>query len=304
MFVLVCSTGQPAAPRKPLTHHRQRVHRPPGGVDHAAASAGGRDGPGSSRAPWHDGVVTDATDVPADDLAGLLARADHALARTVDGLSDDQYAQPSQLPGWTRAHVLAHLALNAEALAAVLDGARGGRPVPMYASPERRDTDIAGLAATDPAALRTRLLASTARFAEALAAMGDGDWAGTFDRTPGQRTTRVRDVPLMRVREVEIHHADLGCAYAAGDWPPEFCAVLLDSLRTFAHSHPFTVRPDDLPGTWRYGAEAGAGTDPGEDAVGPVVTGTAAALGWWLTGRGGGEDLTSDTGTLPGTEAW
>ena len=37
---------------------------------------------------------------------------------------------------------------------------------------------------------------------------------------------------------------------------------------------------------------------------GPTVTGTTAALAWWLTGRGSGEGLDVDEGELPGIEAW
>ena len=33
-------------------------------------------------------------------------------------------------------------------------------------------------------------------------------------------------------------------------------------------------------------------------------TGTSAALGWWLTGRGSGEGLTSDSDELPEVETW
>ena len=51
-----------------------------------------------------------------DATTASLRDADHRLVRTVDGLSDEQLAAPSLLPGWTRAHVVAHLALNAEAL--------------------------------------------------------------------------------------------------------------------------------------------------------------------------------------------
>ena len=57
---------------------------------------------------------------------------------------------------------------------------------------------------------------------------------------------------------------------------------------------PFSVRPTDLDRTWHYGEGGG----------GPVVTGTSAALGWWLTGRGTGEGLTSDAGALPEVEPW
>lgn len=236
------------------------------------------------------GCVTDLTGLPRD----LIARADHQLVRTVDGLPDAAWAEPSLLPGWTRAHVVAHLTLNAEALAGVLHGAHVGEPTTMYASQEARDADIEDLAGTEPAGLRERFLAATGRFAEALEAMAPGDWEGRFDRTPGGRSIGLPSVPLMRLREVEIHHADLDAGYAPDDWSAEFGKVLLDSLTKFSTREPFTVRPTDLDGTWHYGDGEG----------GPVVTGTAAALGWWLTGRGAGESLTSDTGTLPEMEAW
>ncbi|WP_210502363.1 maleylpyruvate isomerase family mycothiol-dependent enzyme [Nocardioides xinjiangensis] len=232
------------------------------------------------------------TDV-AGALPELIAQADQALVRTVDGLSDDQYAEPTQLPGWTRAHVVAHLALNAEGLGGVLHGAHVGRPRPMYASVERRDADIADLATASPAELRERLLAATARFTDALGAMHEADWDGRFERVPDGPTYALTSVPLMRLREVEIHHADLGAGYTRADWPEGFRRVLLDSLRAF-RTVPLTVRATDLDGTWRYGDGDG----------GPTVTGTSADLAWWLTGRGSGEGLTSDTGELPEMEAW
>ncbi|WP_229856732.1 maleylpyruvate isomerase family mycothiol-dependent enzyme [Nocardioides flavus (ex Wang et al. 2016)] len=230
----------------------------------------------------------------ADRAPALLPAADRALVRTVDGLDDEAWAAPSLLPGWTRAHVLAHLALNAEGLAGVLDGARRGRPQPMYASAEARDGDIEDLAAAGPAELRDRFLASTTRFEDALAAMRDGDWTGRFERTPGGPEFALANVVLMRVREVEVHHADLDAGYAAEDWPEGFRTLLLDSMTRRSYPAPFVVRPTDLDGTWAYGEGGG----------GPVVTGPSAAAGWWLTGRGAGEGLTSDTTELPEVEAW
>jgi maleylpyruvate isomerase len=227
------------------------------------------------------------------DLTALIGRADTALVRTVDGLADTAYAQPSLLPGWTRAHVVAHVTLNAEALAGVLHGAHVGRPRTMYASSQARDGDIEALAAADPAELRDRFLAPTGGFTEALEAMHEDDWEGRFERTPGGREIRYSAIPLMRLREVEIHHADLDAGYAAADWPEAFRRVLLDSLKSFPTT-PFEARPTDLDGTWSYGDGEG----------GPVVTGTSAAIGWWLTGRGSGEGVTSSTNELPEVEAW
>ena len=236
------------------------------------------------------------TDVLRPD-PDLIARADRALVRTVDSLSAHQYAEASQLPGWTRAHVVAHLALNAEGLAGVLHGAHLGHPQCMYASPEARDADIAGLAAADPAELRERLLAATARFGQAVEAMHEDEWHGRFERTPGGQDIALANIPLMRLREVEIHHADLGAGYSAADWPEDFRTILLESMTKRPYPAPFTVRPTDLGRTWHYG-EGDAGS------TGPVVTGSAAAIGWWLTGRGSGEGLTTDTGTLPEVDPW
>lgn len=224
----------------------------------------------------------------------LIARADQALVRTVDALSDHEYAEPSQLPGWSRGHVVAHLALNAEGLAGVLHGAHLGRPRPMYASPDARDVDIAGLATAEPTELRERFLAATARFGEALEAMSESDWDGRFERTPGGPDFALGNVVLMRLREVEIHHADLDAGYSAADWPEDFRRILLESMTKRPYPAPFSVRPTDLDGTWHYGEGSG----------GPVVSGTSAALGWWLTGRGAGEGLTSDAGALPEVESW
>ena len=234
--------------------------------------------------------MTDVTRTSID----LITTADQALVRTVDGFDDEAYAVPSLLPGWTRGHVVAHLALNAEGLAGVLAGAHVGEPQPMYASPGARDSDIDELAAAGPAELRERLLAATTTFARALEAMNDPDWEGRFERTPGGPSFAVANAPLMRVREVEIHHADLGAGYAAADWPAGFTALLLDSMTKRPYPEPFSVEATDLGDTRHYGEGEG----------GPVVTGRSADLGWWLTGRGSGEGLASGTGTLPRIDAW
>jgi maleylpyruvate isomerase len=224
----------------------------------------------------------------------LLADATARLVRTVDSFGDDDFGRSSDLPGWTRAHVVAHLALNAEGLAAALQGVVAGEPTPMYRSQEARDADIDELAGEAPAELRTRLMAACTEFADAAAAVPTDQWGTRVERTPGgERTFTAVSAVAMRLREVEIHHADLDAGYTRREWPPQFSALLLDAMakRGLARS-PFTAAPTDLDGTWQYGEG------------GPTVRGTAADLGWWLTGRGEGEGLTSDDGRLPGIEAW
>lgn len=222
-----------------------------------------------------------------------LSAATRRLVRTVDAMPDATYAEPSLLPGWTRGHVVAHLTLNAEGLAGALRGLTEGQSVPMYFSQEARDGDIAELGVARPEAVRGRLLGAVSDFSSALKSVPDEAWDVQIDRTPGQRAFPARTVPLMRHREVEIHHADLGLDYSRADWPAEFTVRLIDSLTALPHPTPLTLHAADLDRTW-YVVEGG----------GPTVTGSAADLGWWLTGRGDGAGLTSDNGELPEMEAW
>jgi maleylpyruvate isomerase len=222
-----------------------------------------------------------------------LSEATRRLVRTADAMTDEQYAEASALPGWTRAHVLSHLALNAEGLAGALVGIVEGRPVPMYASQEARDADIAELGEKAPSAIRTRLLGGCTDLADAIAAVPEDESGLTLERTPGGRTFAVGDVPWMRLREVEIHHADLAAGYDRAAWSSEFAAHVLGGMAARAGSAgPFTARPVDLDREWSYGEG------------GPVVSGTAVDLAWWLTGRGSGEGLTTDGGVLPRMGAW
>jgi len=235
-----------------------------------------------------------------DVLDQHLPEAERRLVRTVDGLADADWDAPSGLPGWTRAQVVAHLALNAEGLAGALRGVAAGDNIPMYRTPEARDDDITELAAAGPVELRSRLLAAGPGFAEAAAAVPDDRGDTPLERTPGDSRFRVGDVAWMRWREVEIHHADLGAGYGPQDWSPAFSLQLLDAMTgRGAADAAFSAYASDLDETWTIGGGAG---DLPAGAV--VVTGTAAALAWWLTGRGTGEGLTSERGELPQIGAW
>ena len=229
---------------------------------------------------------------PQDPPLDLTA-ATQRLVRTADGLTDEEYAAPSALPGWTRAHVLAHLALNAEGLAGALGGIVEGRRVPMYRSQEARDRDIDELAAAAPAEVRTRLLAACTDLSDAIAAVPSDAEETTLERTPGGRLFPAAEVPWMRLREVEIHHADLAAGYDRSDWEPVFATHLIDWMvsRNDAEA-PFRARASDVDETWTFGEG------------GPVVTGRAVDLAWWLTGRGSGDGLTSEGGDLPQIGAW
>jgi maleylpyruvate isomerase len=241
---------------------------------------------------------------PADHdlVVRLLGDASARVVRTVDDFHGDDWSAPSLLPQWTRAHVVAHLALNAEAIAGALrslvaDDEDADGPQPMYASDEVRDADIAALAEADHAEIRDRLMAGTTVLDDALAAVPDQAWETRIERTPGGRAIRAGAFPGMRLRELEIHHVDLDAGYTRAEWTPEFAEHLLDAMAKRVGSPALEVRPVDSARTWLLASE------DAEYPV-PVVSGPAADLGWWLTGRPAPGTLQCSHGELPSIEGW
>jgi maleylpyruvate isomerase len=230
------------------------------------------------------------------DALAALHQSEQHLLRTVDSLRPDDYREPSVLPGWSRAHVAAHLALNAEGMAGAVDGLAHGQEVPIYESDQRRNDDIEELATAEPAEIRERLFAAGQALRDALQLLDEEQWRSSIPRTPGGPSTPLQTVPDTRRREVEIHHADLGTDYRHSDWPEDFRVALLDLVTVDRANDPdspgFTVRATDTVRTWSTGAEQ------------PVVEGNAADLGWWLVGRGSGEGLSCDAGALPTLGPW
>lgn len=232
--------------------------------------------------------VSESAPVP-EPGPGPLAASAQRLAATLDSLGGADWAAPSLLPGWSRAAVVAHLALNGEAFVRVLTGARHGEPSPMYASSAARDADIAALATEPGPAIRDRLEDAEAAILALLPTLPDEAWAGGFPRAPGDADRPTRGVPTMRWRELEIHHADLGCAYGPASWPADFALDLLEAR--LADGVPATLVATDLGRTWT--------------SDGPTtVRGTAADLAWWLTGRAPSPSLVADGGHLPEIGAW
>ncbi|MFI5806998.1 maleylpyruvate isomerase family mycothiol-dependent enzyme [Streptomyces sp. NPDC051561] len=217
------------------------------------------------------------------DLA-LLSDATHRLLDAAAKLDNAAVAEPSRLPGWTRGHVLAHLARNADALLNVLAGR------PMYASAETRDGDIDRDA---PRPLDVQLAdVRTTADAFARAADADADWSRTVELRNGITDVASR-VPFRRLIEVELHHVDLGIGYGLEDLPEEFTgreiAFLADRFSGNAAVAPTTLTAADGR-QWSTGCTDG-------DAV--TVTGEAADLLGWLAGRRDPAALNASGGALP-----
>ena len=79
------------------------------------------------------------------DPAVLRGWVDESTGRLLAGtaaITDARAREPSLLPGWTRGHLLTHLARNADGLCNLLTWARTGVMTPQYPSAAARDEDI------------------------------------------------------------------------------------------------------------------------------------------------------------------
>mgnify|MGYP001247024481 CR=1 FL=1 len=116
---------------------------------------------------------------------------------------------PSLLPGWSRAHVLTHLARNADALGNLLTWARTGVETPMYPNPEERLADIERGAKRPAAEVIADIGEADARLHAAVDALPAAAWQATVRSALG-RTIPASEVPWMRSRELWVHLVDLG----------------------------------------------------------------------------------------------
>jgi maleylpyruvate isomerase len=216
----------------------------------------------------------------------------------VRGLHDEQLRERSLLRKWTRAHVIAHVARNADALGNLLSWARTGVETPMYESAARRDADIEDAATHSPEALRFDLADAERRFANAVDALPASAWTVEV-RTRMGRAIPAAEVPWMRCREVWVHAVDLASGASFADFPEAFVAALLQEV-----TDGFTARPDcggialvatDAASRWAIGPR-------GADQV--VVQGPTHELLEWLIGRGDGAGLASSVQVLPPIPAW
>jgi len=235
----------------------------------------------------------------AQQLAGIQESTDRLLA-AASRLTDAQAAAPSRLPGWTRGHVLTHLARNAAGLRNLLHWARTGTKTPMYPSEAARDAAIEAGAGRSAAELTADLRHSAARFAEAAAGLPAAGWAAQVERRG--EPFPARDILRTRLSELEFHHVDLGTGYPPGGWPAGFVADALPRVAVSFAGRPDMAACQLVPDGWPAGFLVGpASPDPPE----LTVRGPAAQLLAWLSGRADGTGLqVTGAATVPVPPPW
>jgi maleylpyruvate isomerase len=167
-------------------------------------------------------------DAAQRQLSDQIDDATQRLLGAARVLADSDLREPSLLPGWTRAHVLAHLARNADAMRHILIGARSGQDRPGYVSAAAREADIESGSRLTAKVLTADVADSAMALRTVMRQLPDGAWqfpVRMLDQDPDQFPAA--QLLTRRLVEVELHHADLGAGYGPGDWPAAFAALEL-----------------------------------------------------------------------------
>ncbi len=210
------------------------------------------------------GARYDAASAPARDLD--WARLGTAyFARLLNGLSDADLDEPSNLEGRLRREIVAHVGYHARVLSGIVSRAREAEPNAI-AAPMRVDIAEVERRATQPArALRNLFAHSTVHLNVEWRDLDDVQWRAVVG-TGADQAIAVRDTPWRRARAIWLHAIDLGAGGRLPDAPPEFVDALASNL---------TAEADRLSG----------------------VRAADAAL--WLSGRRTGRPAGVSTGMSP-----
>lgn len=189
-----------------------------------------------------------------------------------NSLTDPELDQSSDLPGWTRRTLVAHVAANADAIGNLIHWAASGDETPMYVSPESRAAGIEQGSRLPADELLAWLGESAARLAAAMSSLTDAQWSHPVLTAQG-RTVPASEAPWMRSREVMVHSVDLAADVHFPDLPRGFLSSLREDI---------TAKRGDLP-----------------EVVGDLADVTA-----WLAGRRH-DNVTTATGEIaPALGPW
>ncbi len=227
----------------------------------------------------------------------LIQRIDESVGRllaSASQLSDEQMREPSLLPGWSRGHVLTHIARSGDGLRNLLIWARTGQETPQYPSAEARAAGIEAGAGRPATEITEDLATSAQEFADEARGVPEEAWVTEVRAIRGPAHPAWFTLHR-RIVEVEVHHADLGAGYGPGDWPEWFVSDELYRVCGELAANPDTpaVLLNDAGTGRQYFLRA-------DEPCDLAVTGPGYALLAWLIGRDSDGELTCDpAGALP-----
>lgn len=226
----------------------------------------------------------------------VLDEQTQALLAVLVDMSEDDVRAPSLLPGWSRAHVLAHLDGNARGLGRLARSATDEVPRAMYQTMDARNADIDLRATRSVDEHRNAVAHSAAELRRDIGSIRLGDLRvtlGTGAQIPA------RDIALLRLQEIAAHLSDLGWqGYTWREWPDAFVQWRLGKIVASARDR------EDFPVAWLDidGKRVGI-LEQGSAGI----TGSSHELLAWMMGRSDGAGLVAEglaTEGLPPAPDW
>lgn len=214
------------------------------------------------------------------DLRELVAHATQRLLGDSIAVSDEDWAAPSRLPGWSRAHLATHLSRQADALGRLVQWARTGVRHDMYERGTHREDEIDAGAGRSGLDLQIDLDTSAGRLGGAFDSL-DAEQGTAWDSVVelrGGLSAPARLLPLARLTEVVLHHIDLDVGVEAADVDETTAEWLLEWAA-------FRLRHRDEFPSLQLTSTSGFSIAVGSSGAPIPVAGTSAELLGWLTGR-------------------
>jgi maleylpyruvate isomerase len=215
--------------------------------------------------------VSFPSQVPVDSIRRWEADQTARLLGDTISMTESQWHEPSLLPGWTRAHVVTHLARNADAMGWTALNTRDGfrrtdTPASRFLRLER---------GADRPGLRLQIDLDTSAGALARSWNAVTDWSRPVRMLGG--TYPLSTLTVARLHEVCIHHLDLDLGTTADDIEPEAGVWL---LRWVLHRMEAERCPEVS-----ILANSGLIATLGRGEPKRQVTGPDARIWAWLSGR-------------------
>lgn len=223
------------------------------------------------------------------DLQAALAEGHARLRALLPGLTDEVLRGPSQLPGWSRGHVLTHIEGVGLALARQARYALRGKLIDVYdGGRATRDAAIEAGQRRPVQQLAPALADALDEVEASWSLVGPDDW----DRPVRYRDGTLRDAGLAWWRELEIHTADTDLGYRTHEWSVPLCTHLIGFLAPRVPAgYRVTLSATDAEFSWAHGSGS------------PLsVEGRLTDLAAWLAGRHPVEPLHG--GPLPPLGNW
>ncbi len=158
------------------------------------------------------------------------AASHQRLLQALEGLTDEQCRQPSLLTGWSRGHVLSHLANNAYSHLRMFEAASRGEETEQYEGGKpTRDAQIESWSSLSAHELVGHVRASIYALEGAWASATPTTWTGFGIKShAGGGRVAITDLILMRWCETEVHSSDLNLDYSFESWDSTFVRFELE----------------------------------------------------------------------------